>query len=116
MDAVNNVYAWLFSAVPILSAIIGFIEVGFFYAVGGDYGSYPFPFFSVLAALAMNVILLMKDEKEITKSGNKFSKAIFIAGLFIVPVYLFYRANRLKHNFGYAFAWIASFVLSLFIY
>jgi predicted Zn finger-like uncharacterized protein len=111
MEAVNNLYAWEFALVPIIGAIIGLIELN----VVGNMDKYPFPFFAFLASFGMNAFLAYRDEKELKKAGHSFESGLKVAAVILVPVYLFFRASRLKHNFGYAFAWIAAFILSLLI-
>ncbi|KZZ29387.1 hypothetical protein A3754_22835 [Alcanivorax sp. HI0083] len=61
--------------------------------------------------LALNIALSFWDEKRLEQSGIDTSK--FKGITWLIPVYLYQRAQALKHNLAYFIVWLVCFALML---
>lgn len=61
--------------------------------------------------LLLNVGLSMQDERNLKKAGHDTEK---MGGAWLVPVYMFKRAQILKQNNAYFIVWVVLFCVSLF--
>ena len=61
--------------------------------------------------LALNLLLSFFDEKRLQKAGHDTSR--FKGWVWLVPVYLYQRAQNLQQNQAYFIVWLACFVLVL---
>ena len=104
-EAVNNSLVWTVAFVPIISS---FLQVALAAPLGTQAGSLWF------IAPILNIILCLADEANLKKAGHD-TKGMGLWAVFLVPVYLFVRAARLKQSNGYAIVWLVTFLLSLFI-
>jgi hypothetical protein len=102
-ESVNNGIVWTLAFAPILAAFLQAILA----AVTETSKSH---FWWV--ALLLNIGLCCADAQKLKNAGYDKIMRLWV---FLVPVYLFVRASRLKQNNGYAFVWIAAFFVSLFI-
>jgi hypothetical protein len=89
-ENVNNVVVWLWAFAPLI----------------------PIPLRYWLISCAINCLFWWWDGRVVAKSGHNREGWGFW-GFFLVPVYLFVRAARLKQNCGYAVVWLVVFVLSI---
>ncbi len=60
--------------------------------------------------LALNIILSIADEKKLRKAGYDTSK---MGSAWLIPVYLFRRAELLNQKNAYFWVWLIMFILSL---
>ncbi|MBE2895806.1 DUF4339 domain-containing protein [Pasteurellaceae bacterium HPA106] len=112
--SVSNAIVWILAFAPILSDVIRALALGFT-CRGNDYcvlqGFYDMKYWWI--TLVLNIGLGIFDEKKLEKAGVDTTKFSF--WVWLVPVYLYQRANALKHNLAYFIVWIVCFVLSLII-
>lgn len=93
---IDNKFIWIVVAVPIAGVFIELLagkELAWVYIIA-------------------NIICCVLDERKLAKAGHK-APANWMA--FIVPVYLWQRANLLRQKKHYFLAWLAAFVLSIAI-
>lgn len=95
-DDVDNRFMWILVAVPIVGA---FLDIAF-------------GLIHLIPVIDANIALCILDEKKLKAAGHK---SPVHWSVFIVPVYLWKRADVLKHKKHYFGAWMAAFVLSMFI-
>lgn len=110
---INNIIVWILAFAPILGEILRGIILGIMYG-GND--------FKMMRAIAegdlwyitliLNIGLSFLDEKILAKSN--INTSVFKNWTFIVPVYLYQRAQYLKHNLAYFIVWLVSFFFSMF--
>ena len=62
--------------------------------------------------LALNIGLSLLDERKLKAAGHD-TKAM--GGAWLVPVYLYKRAQVLKHNLAYFIVWVVCFVAILVV-
>ena len=92
---VNNTLVWILAFVPL---------IGSFFAFG------------FIVFIIVNIILCSLDFRSIEKAGYDTSK---FGSFFLIPVYLYKRANEFGHSLGYFIVWCVTFgisILSDFIY
>jgi hypothetical protein len=94
---------WTLAFVPILTA---FLRANLTAATGC-----PESDFWYVGSL-LNIGLCLADAQKLKNAGYDKIMTLWV---FLVPVYLFVRASRLKQSNGYAFVWLATFFISLFI-
>jgi hypothetical protein len=95
-EDIDNKFMWILVAVPIIGAIIDLIA-----------GTVLF-----LPSIIANIALCMLDEKKLKAAGHA---APVHWSVFIVPIYIWKRATLLNHKKHYFGAWVAAFVLSIFL-
>ena len=110
---VNNTWVWILAFAPIIGRLLE-------YAVAIVFSDSEREFLISMTenhywyiTVILNIFISYTDEKKIKNSGidtDKFGKLFFI-----VPVYLWKRAESLSPNKNYFWAWIASFVISFFL-
>lgn len=100
--AVDNTIIWVLAFAPLL----GLVLQGFLSGLTGiSQGSLWF------VTLLLNVATSYADEKKLKAAGHNTAK---MGAAWLVPVYLFKRAQVLKQNYAYFIVWCALFGLSLF--
>ena len=62
--------------------------------------------------LALNIVLSLLDERKLKAAGHDTKR---LGSAWLVPVYLYKRAQALKHNLAYFIVWVACFVLIVLI-
>lgn len=92
----NDLLAWLMATVPITGIILGI-----FLPFGG------------WTCFILNVILGCIDNESLKKQGVNTSE--FGGLIFLVPYYLYKRAQKLNDDLSYFIAWIVLFAISIFI-
>lgn len=102
-DAVKNGLAWAIAFAPLTGAILQAF-------IGGASGIHPDKLWMV--TLALNLSLCAADEKGLKNSGHAAPNA---GWAFLIPVYLYQRANKLKQPQTYFFVWWAVFFVTLFL-
>lgn len=95
-DDIDNRYIWAVVAVPIVGVIIELMT------------STPLWWLYIAA----NIVCCVLDEKKLKAAGHETPVKWMV---FLVPVYLWQRAELLGHKKHYFWAWIAAFVLSILI-
>ena len=101
-ESVSNKIVWVLAFAPIIGT---FVAQAIAFGVG--YPGSEFPFITIL----LNVGLSIADEKQLKNAGHNTKGMGF--WVFLVPVYLFVRASRLKQKPFYAIVWIVSFLIAL---
>jgi hypothetical protein len=95
-EDIDNKFIWAVVAVPIVGAIIELIvgtELVWFY-------------------IAANIVGCVLDEKKLKAAGQKAPTSWMV---FLVPVYLWKRADLLNQKKRYFWAWVAAFTFSIII-
>ncbi len=101
-DGVNNTIVWILAFAP----FIGLFAEGFLSTLtDSSIGNFWW------ATIAVNLGLSLWDAQKLKDSGHDTDK--FTMAAFLVPVYLFVRASKLKQNAAYAWVWIVCFLLTL---
>jgi len=101
-NAVNNTLVWWLAFGPLL----GIFAAGFLAGLTDkDISSFWW------TTLVLNIALSIADEKKLKQAGHDTAS---MGAAFIVPVYLYKRAQVLKQNNSYFIVWVVLFVLSLF--
>ena len=95
-EDIDNKYIWAIVAVPIIGVIIELIA-------GMEL---------VLLYVAANIACCVLDVRKLKAAGQKSPTNWMV---FLVPLYLWKRADLLNHKKYYFWAWIAAFVLSILI-
>jgi len=98
-DAVDNTMVWTLAFAPILGRIL---TVTLFGLLGPPIAYWAVP-------IGLNVVICSADEKRLKRAGYDTAP---LGSVFLVPVYLFKRAELLRQSNAYAIVWIATFALS----
>lgn len=85
---VNNTMVWIIALVPVIGALFSF---GF------------------LAFLIVNIVLCTVDENNLKKAGYDTS---VLGNAWLIPVYLYKRAEMFHHSKAYFIVWCVTFVIS----
>ena len=101
---VNNVYVWILAFVPIIGGIVE--------EVIGQERVIPQRAI-VISYFAVNCLLLFADMAAIKNSGRDPKSRSFRFWFWLVPVYLFKRANALGQSRGYFWTWVVAFLVSV---
>ena len=64
--------------------------------------------------LLLNAALCLLDERQIKRAGYA-DRWLTIFGIILAPVYLFLRAKRLRQTPSYGYAWVVSFIISIYL-
>jgi len=110
---VDDTLVWVLAFAPILSGIAVTFLLTLFDPASDKAGR--FFVFALLLRVGFNSVLCISDVERLKKAGHN-TKDLILMGLFLVPVYLFVRASRLKQDYSYAIVWLVSFVISLGIF
>lgn len=117
--AVKDNFIWWLAFAPLLGQIVQsiFLEITnpspdrndsikdyINYMTNTDFNKFWF------ATLALNIILAAADEANLKKAGYDTAK---LGSVFLVPVYMYKRAELLKQKNTYFWIWIVSFVITL---
>jgi hypothetical protein len=122
-DAVNNTLVWWLAFAPLIGQVLeGFFLELFYPEPKVDYDNINsienythylthtnFNAFWFVT-LALNFYLSFQDEKKLQKAGYDTGK---LGSTFLIPVYLFKRAEMLKQNNAYFWVWLILFILTL---
>ncbi|MCC8957738.1 DUF4339 domain-containing protein [Bradyrhizobium sp. Pear77] len=118
---VSNTLVWIVAFIPMIFGIIDIAlasdpSISFARAVSQG-GGLPWKEREVplLAYTVVYGLLCIWDEYRLEKAGYSKGVGMKFLALFIVPVYLFVRANKLKQRPTYAITWVVLFVLFLFL-
>lgn len=107
--AVDNGVVWVLAFAPIIGYLLEYMVA---FAINDNAwqaelamqnSSYWF------ITLMLNIGLSLLDQKRLEKSGCDVSK--FKGVVWLVPVYLYQRAQTLRHSFAYFITWVVCFVL-----
>lgn len=101
-DAVSNSVIWAVAFAPLMGA---FLAV----CAGAATNSAASNFWWI--TLLLNICLCVADEKALKNAGHD-TKGMG-GWTFLVPIYLFVRAQRLNQAPNYAYVWIVMFIISL---
>lgn len=108
---VDNTLAWVLAFAPLLGYLLEWILA---FALGSseravqramEESSYWY------VTLGLNILLGVLDEKRLQKAGHDTQR--FRGWVWLVPVYLYLRANYLQHNLSYFIVWLVAFGLLL---
>jgi hypothetical protein len=103
-ENVNNTVVWLWAFVPLIP-IYSILE-----AIGVPATSHSMLPWHI--GFAMNMVFWMLDGHKLQRAGhNRDGWGRW--GIFLVPVYLFIRAAKLRQSNGYAIVWLVCFVVSI---
>lgn len=103
-SAVNNSVVWVVAFAPIIGELLQHIIAG---------GTRSNPANLWFITLALNIVLCGVDNRILTQAGHNTKK---LGGwVFLVPVYLFKRAQLLNQSLTYFIVWIICFFVSLFM-
>lgn len=108
--SVNNTLVWILAFAPIIGEVSQGLIAGLGFLIGliaNPYVSYKKLWF---VTLILNIVLSLADEKKLKRQGIDTSQ---LGSAWLVPVYLYKRAQVLKQNIAYFIVWIVSFVLIL---
>ena len=107
--AVSNTVVWVIAFAPFISGVIEFM-IGI--------NSYDDEDLAMLAVqemeyfyipLLLNIALCLFDERRLRDAGHDTAK--FKGWIWLVPVYLYQRANNLKQGKSYFWIWIVMFII-----
>lgn len=101
-DAVSNQWVWTLAFAPFIGAIIELIIRG-----AMDVATSTIWFIVV----GTNCVLATLDENILKKAGHDTKK---LGASWLIPVYLFKRAEKLKQNNSYAVIWCVTFAIMMF--
>jgi hypothetical protein len=101
--SLSDKWAWALACVPVMSSLLYFFLQSITEIESG---------FSFVIAIAMNIIFVILDDRELKRASMNPDKWIW-AGFFLVPVYLFLRANKTQKNYGYAITWCVLFFIDI---
>lgn len=111
-EHINNTIIWFLAFAPLIGYLLEWFIAG---AIHGDHE------FAAEVAMAnskywfvtlfLNILLAFLDESQLKKAGHNTEK--FKGWVWLVPVYLYQRANATKQNLAYFIVWIVCFVLVL---
>lgn len=110
-SAVNNNIVWVLAFAPLISLFIEYMvalvqyDDEFLASVAISNMKYFY------IPIALNVLLSLLDERKLRQAGHDTSH--FKGWVWLVPVYLFQRAERLGHDKFYFATWVVCFLISL---
>lgn len=99
--AVDNSLVWWLAVAPIAGVILAGFLAGLTHKDVGNFW---------WATLVLNVVLSTLDEKKLQKAGHDTKR---MGAAWLVPVYLYKRAEVLKQKNTYFIVWIVLFAISL---
>jgi uncharacterized membrane protein YbjE (DUF340 family) len=105
---VNNNIVWILAFAPIIGTVLQGFIVGFLFGNNWMYSYNKFWWIT----LALNILLCHLDEKKLVQDGIDTEK---MGSSWLIPVYLYKRAQILNHSPVYLWVWIATFVISFII-
>lgn len=110
-EHVNNTIIWVLAFAPFIGYLLEYFLAGMLNGNRrlADLAMESSKYWYV--TLALNIGLSYYDEHKLKLAGHDTSKFKGLA--FIVPVYLYQRAQALKQNLAYFIVWIACFVVVL---
>jgi hypothetical protein len=116
-EHINNNLVWFLAFAPILGYFLEWFVAGF---VSGATGSCDYATEMAMAdakywyvTIILNIALSYADELQLRKAGHNTDK--FKGLVWLVPVYLYQRAQATKQNLVYFIVWIVSFILIISI-
>ena len=100
---IDNTFVWLLVAVPVIGSVIeNFLD-----------GNSPLSNYSLFCYVITNTILCVVDDRRL-RAGSIRKPNVW--AYFVVPAYLWLRASRLKHPPYYFWAWMLTFIASIYVY
>lgn len=108
---VNNTTVWILAFAPLIGIFLQSFLYGFMTSITNNFYSYNKFWW---ATLILNVFLCYLDESGLKKSGIDTSK-INSWAIWIVPVYLYKRAEILKQSQSYFWVWLIVFFITIFL-
>lgn len=111
-EHVNNTVVWVLAFAPIIGYLLEWFVAGAVhgdneYAIENAMDEAKYWFIT----LALNIVLALIDERRLKNAGHNTAK--FKGWVWIVPVYLYQRAQATKQNLAYFIVWIVCFILIL---
>lgn len=114
---IPNGIVWVLAVAPLIGLFLESMVAG---AMAGDSEDVDYAVALAIASgtywyitLGLNVGLGLLDERRLRKAGVDTSGFGKIA--FLIPVYLWKRAEALKQSSGYFWVWIATFILAILV-
>jgi hypothetical protein len=107
----DNSLVWVLAFAPFLGLILEYFFAGLFHGsedaadLAVENGKYWF------ITIILNIVLSYFDEKRLQKAGHNTAK--FKGWVWLVPVYLYQRAQALNQNLAYFIVWIVCFALTI---
>ncbi|WP_147694705.1 DUF4339 domain-containing protein [Vogesella mureinivorans] len=109
-EHISNTIVWILAFAPLIGYFIEWFVAGVIYSenqfaaeIAMANGKYWF------ITLALNIILSLADEKHLKNAGHNTEK--FKGWVWLVPVYLYQRAQATKQSLAYFITWIVCFIL-----
>jgi hypothetical protein len=110
---INNGLVWTLAMAPIGYLFLEIAILNYQLTHFGEDHSF-FSAMNWLIPLLVNCALCLLDEAQLKRAGYN-SGWMTLAALLLAPAYLFMRARRLRQKPTYAYVWVASFVISIFL-
>lgn len=102
--AISDKWIWCLGIIPMLVSL--FID-----RTGTTFG---IPYFSFIAPLALNLLFIWLDNKELVNAGMLAESWMYM-GIIIVPAYLVVREIKTNHNYSPAIVWCFLFAIGYII-
>lgn len=118
---VNNTFVWILAFAPVLGTFLQAFCASIVYYHGNvpfyvphdlyvQNNLYKYWYITVI----LNILLCFLDARQLKKAGHDTSR--FMGWIiFLIPVYIFKRANSLHQNKAYFITWLISFVVSILL-
>lgn len=110
-DSVNNTLIWVLAFAPLIGYFLEWVVAGAMYGEHGAAVAMANSKFWFIT-LVLNIILCVLDEKKLKAAGHDTAK--LKGWTWLVPVYLYQRAQVTRQNLAYFITWMVCFVLILF--
>ncbi len=103
-DAINNTPMWILAFAPIIGSVGQVVLAPVFETPASNLW---------FLTIILNIILCLIDERVLTRAGHSTSR--FKGWIWLVPVYMYQRAETLRQPKTYFALWICSLFISIFI-
>jgi hypothetical protein len=118
----NNNWIWVVALLPLIIEVLKQIIIVLAVPKGfpAAYIERVYPGFKLMndltpiAFFGINTALCWEDEKHLTNAGYN-TKNMMWAAVFLVPAYLFWRANKVKQFPWYEITWIVALIFSIIL-
>ena len=104
-EKVNNTFVWILAFAPILGTFLEGVIAGFVH--GSRAPLHVHEYWHV--TLILNLLLCVLDELQLKKAGHNTAR--FRGWIWLIPVYIFQRANALRQSKAYFVVWVISFAV-----
>ncbi|MDD5600094.1 MAG: DUF4339 domain-containing protein [Victivallaceae bacterium] len=111
-ELVNNKVVWVLAFAPIIGLMLEYFIAGAVHCdneqaatVAAENADFWY------VTLILNILLCWWDERRLARAGYDTER--FRGWVWLVPVYLYQRAKKLKHNLAYFIVWIVCFILAV---